>query len=80
MTEGTTYGPDEVKGRTVIEEFLEEVRFLNLDTLEPSMNMHPFMYAAMDASCDYLDLVDYLVRKDPSVLIGLHFLLGLEVF
>jgi hypothetical protein len=58
-------------GWTIIEECLEEVGDLKLHSPDPSTNHYPFMYAATDQSSKHLDLVYYLLRKDPSVLLGL---------
>ena len=71
LSECITFGPEKLLGWTIIEECLEEVGDLKLHSPDPSTNLYPFMYAATDQSCKHLDLVYYLLRKDPSVLLGL---------
>jgi len=64
----TKFGPEHRLGWSVIEECLEEVD--NRDILEknPETNIYPFMLAAADRSCGNLDLVFYLLKKNPSVI------------
>ena len=55
---------------TIIEECLEEVKELKLYyEPDPDTYLYPFMVAANDQSCPCVDLVYYLLRKDPSVLL-----------
>ena len=62
-----TFGIEKVSGWSVIEECLEEAdsRILEQD---PETHLYPFMLAAADRTCRKLDLLYYLLRKDPSVL------------
>ena len=71
LSADATYGPKKLLGWTIIEECLEEVGDLKLHRPDPSTNLYPFMYAAIDDSCKHLDLVYYLLRKNPPVLLGL---------
>jgi hypothetical protein len=59
---------DREAGWTIIEESLEEMKDLKLHEPDPTTNMYPFMVAACDQSCQYVDLVYYLLRKDPSAM------------
>jgi hypothetical protein len=65
--EGTQKG--EKLGWTVIEECFEEVEAFNLYEPNPDTSLYPFMFAACDQSCPCVDLVYYLLRKDPCVLL-----------
>jgi hypothetical protein len=56
-------------GWTAIEESFEEVEDFKLDEPDPINNLYPFMVAARDQSCRSIDLVYYLLRKDPCVLL-----------
>jgi hypothetical protein len=64
---GLTNG--EEAGWTIIEQCLEEVADLKLPEPDPTTNLYPFMVAACDQSCPCVDLVYYLLRKDPSVML-----------
>ena len=62
-------------GWMVIEDCLETVGHFKL--YEDSgnhikTNLNPVMEAAADQSCGNVDLVYYLLRKNPSVLLGLE--------
>jgi hypothetical protein len=59
----------EEAGWTIIEQCLEEVADLKLYEPLPTTNLYPFMVAACDQSCPCVDLVYYLLRKDPSVML-----------
>lgn len=56
----------------LIEECLDEVVLgqegLKLQEPNPDTKLYPFMTAATDQSCNHVDLVYYLLRKDPSVV------------
>jgi hypothetical protein len=56
---------------TTIEECLEEVQDLKLQEPNTTTNLYPFMIAASDQSYPCLNLVYYLLKRDPSVM--LHF-------
>ena len=61
--------PNTKPGWSIIEECLEETKYLKLHEPDPFTNMYPFMVAALDQSCPHVDLVYYLLRKDPSVMV-----------
>ena len=56
-------------GWTIIEECLDEVEDFILPVPDRITNLYPFMVAACDQSCPSVDLVYYLLRKDPSVML-----------
>jgi hypothetical protein len=61
------------QGWTIIEECLEEMVDLKLHEPHPETNLYPFMAAAADQSCDCcVDLIYYLLTKDPCVLLGFN--------
>ena len=59
----TDYG--EKTGWTIIEESFEEAEDLKLQEPDPTTNLYPCLVAAHDQSCPCVDLVYYLLRKDP---------------
>ena len=63
------FGPQRQELWKILEECLEEMEDLNLHEPDPTTNLYPFIVAASDQSCSGVDLVYYLVRKDPSVLL-----------
>ena len=66
---GTTKRREE--GWSIIEECFEEVQKFRLPEPDPTTNLYeyPFLFAARDQSCPCVDLVYYLLRKEPSVLL-----------
>ena len=60
---------DRKEGWAIIEESFEEVEGFNLNEPDTDTSLYPFMVAACDQSCPCVDLVYYLLRKDPCVLL-----------
>ena len=56
------------EGLTIIDECFHEVEHFKLQATDPTPNLNPFMVAAWSPS-PCLDLMYYLLRKDPSVLL-----------
>ena len=56
----------------IIEECLDEAvgHDLELNDRHPNTNLYPFMTAASHKSQNYVDLIYYLLRKDPSFFLG----------
>ena len=59
---------ESTNGSTIIEESLDEMKDLKLQEPDPTTNLNPFMVAACDQSCSCVDLLCYLLRKDPSAM------------
>jgi hypothetical protein len=65
------FGPNkEIHGWTIIEQCLDEANNPKLLQPDPHTNIYPFMLAARDKTCVKLDLLYYLLRKDPAVLVA----------